>query len=117
VRIGVPDASAAVADAAAAGANLRRLDGKTVTVALDETTELPDIDVLLRALNGERVEGGPPQRMRAAPPTRGAAAERRSATRPAASRAAPSSCSSPSSTCTTASTRCCATSSAWRTAT
>ena len=57
VRITVPDAADAVAKAEAAGYNLRRLDGKTVTVALDETTELYDVDALLRALNGGKDAG------------------------------------------------------------
>ena len=57
MRITVPDAGAAVAQAAAAGYNLRRLDGQTVTVALDETTELYDVDALLRALNGGKDAG------------------------------------------------------------
>lgn len=57
VRITVPDAGAAVAAAAAGGANLRRLDDRTVTVALDETTELADVDELLRLLNGGKDPG------------------------------------------------------------
>ena len=52
-----PDAAGAVAQAAAAGYNLRPLDDKTVTVALDETTELYDVDALLRALNGGKDAG------------------------------------------------------------
>ena len=46
-----------VAAAAAGGVNLRRLDGQTVTVALDETTELGDVDALLRLLNGGKEPG------------------------------------------------------------
>lgn len=57
VRITVPDAGAAVEAAAAGGANLRRLDDRTVTVALDETTELADVDELLRLLNGGKAPG------------------------------------------------------------
>ncbi|KAK9846586.1 hypothetical protein WJX81_007159 [Elliptochloris bilobata] len=57
VRIMVPDAAAAVAAAAAGGANLRLLDSKTVTVAMDETTELADVDELLRLLNGGKDPG------------------------------------------------------------
>ena len=57
VRITVPDAADAVAKAEAAGYNLRRLDDKTVSVALDETTELYDVDALLRALNGGKDAG------------------------------------------------------------
>jgi hypothetical protein len=88
VRIGVPDAGAAVADAAAAGANLRRLDGQTVTVALDETTELPDVDALLRALNGGKDPGFTAESLAGEVRARGARAGRPGARRRAGWRSA-----------------------------
>ena len=57
VRIAVGDAGKVVADAAAKGVNLRQLDGSTITVALDETTRLEDIDELLAILNGGSAPG------------------------------------------------------------
>lgn len=52
VRIEVGDAAAVVSRAAAEGVNLRQLDGSTVTISLDETTRLEDVDQLLRILAG-----------------------------------------------------------------
>ena len=57
IRIAVGDAAKVVADAAAKGVNLRQLDGSTITVALDETTRLEDIDELLAILNGGSAPG------------------------------------------------------------
>lgn len=57
VRISVGDAGKVVADAAAKGVNLRQLDASTITVALDETTRLEDVDELLAILNGGSAPG------------------------------------------------------------
>ncbi len=57
VRIDVGDARAVVAAAAARGANLRQLDASTVTISVDETTSLADIDVLLEVLAGGKAPG------------------------------------------------------------
>lgn len=57
VRIEVGDARAVVAAAAARGANLRQLDASTVTVSVDETTTLADIDELLEVLAGGKAPG------------------------------------------------------------
>lgn len=52
VCIGVGDAAAVVARGAAAGINLRQLDAAHVTVSVDETTTLEDLDALLDVLRG-----------------------------------------------------------------
>ncbi len=52
MRIDVGDAAAVLATAVSRGVNLRQLDASTVTVALDETTRLEDVDELLAILNG-----------------------------------------------------------------
>ena len=52
VRIDVGDAAAVLKTAVSRGVNLRQLDASTVTVALDETTRLEDVDELLAILNG-----------------------------------------------------------------
>jgi glycine dehydrogenase len=52
VRIEVGDARKVVAAAAAEGVNLRQLGDGAVTVSMDETTTLADVDQLLRILNG-----------------------------------------------------------------
>ena len=57
VRISVGDAAGVVRAAAAAGVNLRQLDAGTVTVSLDETTTLADVDQLLGLLNGGKAPG------------------------------------------------------------
>lgn len=57
VRIEVGDAAKVVAAAAAEGVNLRQLDASTITVALDETTQLQDVDQLLAILNGGSAPG------------------------------------------------------------
>ena len=57
VRIDVGDAAKVVAAGVAEGVNLRQLDASTVTVALDETTRLEDVDQLLRILNGGSAPG------------------------------------------------------------
>lgn len=57
VRIEVGDAAKVVAAGAAKGVNLRQLDASTITVALDETTRLEDVDQLLRILNGGSAPG------------------------------------------------------------
>jgi hypothetical protein len=57
VRISVGDAAKVVAAAAAEGVNLRKLDDGTITVSLDETTKLADVDQLLRILNGGSAPG------------------------------------------------------------
>ncbi|EIE25206.1 glycine dehydrogenase [Coccomyxa subellipsoidea C-169] len=57
VRIEVGDAAKFVAAAVVEGVNLRQLDASTITVALDETTRLEDVDQLLRILNGGSAPG------------------------------------------------------------
>ncbi|CAL5222662.1 g5059 [Coccomyxa viridis] len=52
VRIDVGDADKIVQAAVAEGCNLRKLDGSTITVSLDETTRVEDIDQLFKILNG-----------------------------------------------------------------
>ena len=51
VAITVPDADKVVAAALKLGANVRRIDAKTVGASMDETTKLGDLDLLLAALN------------------------------------------------------------------
>lgn len=57
VSIKVGDATKVVKDGHAAGINLRQLDASTVSVALDETTTLADVDDLFRILAGGRDPG------------------------------------------------------------
>ena len=52
MRIDVGDADKIVQAALAEGCNLRKLDGSTITVSLDETTRVEDIDQLFKILNG-----------------------------------------------------------------
>ena len=52
VRINVGDADKVVQAAVAEGCNLRKLDGSTITVSLDETTRIEDINQLFKILNG-----------------------------------------------------------------
>jgi glycine dehydrogenase len=52
VSVAVPDADKAVADALKLGANIRKLDSKTVSVSFDEVSSVADVDLLLKALNG-----------------------------------------------------------------
>ena len=52
--IQVGDAKKLVAEAAKAGANLRLLDDSSVTISLDEVTEIADVDALFAVLNGGR---------------------------------------------------------------
>ncbi|KFM25702.1 Glycine dehydrogenase [decarboxylating], mitochondrial [Auxenochlorella protothecoides] len=52
VRITIPDADALVRAGHEVCINLRKLDGATVTVALDETCGLAQVDALLALLNG-----------------------------------------------------------------
>lgn len=52
VRINVGDADKIVQAAVQEGCNLRKLDSSTITVSLDETTRIEDIDQLLKILNG-----------------------------------------------------------------
>ena len=57
VRVTVGDAAAVVAAGAAQGINLRPLDATTVTISVDETTTLADVDHLLAVLNGGKTPG------------------------------------------------------------
>ena len=57
VRINVGDASKVVKAAAAQGVNLRQLDAACITVSIDETTSLADVDQLLAILNGGKPAG------------------------------------------------------------
>jgi hypothetical protein len=57
VRINVGDAAKVVKAAAAQGVNLRQLDAACITVAIDETTTLADVDQLLAILNGGKAAG------------------------------------------------------------
>lgn len=52
VTIGVKNAEAVAAAAVTAGYNLRLMDSGRISVALDETTMIADIDALLTVLNG-----------------------------------------------------------------
>ena len=51
VRVEVGDAASVIQAAVQEGVNLRQLDSKTVTIAIDETTRLQDIDQLFKVLN------------------------------------------------------------------
>jgi glycine dehydrogenase len=57
VRITVGDSAAVVKLAASKGVNLRQLDSSTITVSVDETTTLADLDQLLAILNGGKAAG------------------------------------------------------------
>jgi Glycine cleavage system P-protein len=57
VAINVGNAAAVAATAVDHGVNLRVLDASTVTVSLDETTTLADVDLLLTILNGGAAPG------------------------------------------------------------
>ena len=52
VRINVGDADKVISAAVAEGCNLRKLDGSTVCISVDETTRTDDIDQLFKNLNG-----------------------------------------------------------------
>ena len=52
VRIDVGDADKVISAAEAEGCNLRKLSPSTVTISLDETTRVADIDQLFKILNG-----------------------------------------------------------------
>ena len=51
VKLSVKDARSLCNKAVEAGVNLRELDASTVTISLDETTSLQDVDQLLYVLN------------------------------------------------------------------
>lgn len=53
----VDGAEKLVKSAAEQGVNLRLLDSGSVTISLDETTTLPDVDQLLSVLNGGKAAG------------------------------------------------------------
>ena len=57
VTINVGNASKVVADALAAGINIRQMDGSSVSIAVDETTTLADIDALVGVLAGGKAAG------------------------------------------------------------
>jgi glycine dehydrogenase len=57
VRVEVGDAASVMQAAIQEGVNLRQLDSKTVTVAIDETTRLEDIDQLFKVLNKGKSAG------------------------------------------------------------
>ena len=52
VRIDVGDADKMMQQGLEAGVNLRKLDGSSVSIALDETTMIEDVDTLFSVLNG-----------------------------------------------------------------
>jgi glycine dehydrogenase len=52
LRVVVPSADRALADALAAGYNLRRIDDRTVSMTFDETTTLEDVTTVVGALGG-----------------------------------------------------------------
>lgn len=52
VRIDVGDAEKVVQQGLQAGVNLRKLDSSCVSIALDETTMIEDVDTLFSVLNG-----------------------------------------------------------------
>lgn len=52
VKINVGDADKVLQQALKQDMNLRKLDSSTVTIALDETTKIADVDTLLSVLNG-----------------------------------------------------------------
>ncbi|KAK9819612.1 hypothetical protein WJX72_000294 [[Myrmecia] bisecta] len=57
VRINVGDAAKVCAEAVKHGINLRQLDASCITVALDETTTLGDVDALFAVLNKGKQAG------------------------------------------------------------
>jgi glycine dehydrogenase len=57
LRLSLPSADQAVADALAAGYNIRRVDDTTVSVTFDETTSLDDVTAIVPALGGRAVDG------------------------------------------------------------
>lgn len=57
VAIKVADADKVLATALQHKVNLRKLDATTVTVSMDETTKLADVDLLLTVLNGGKAPG------------------------------------------------------------
>lgn len=52
VKINVGDADKVMQQALKEDMNLRKLDDSTVTIALDETTKIADVDTLFSVLNG-----------------------------------------------------------------
>lgn len=52
MKINVGDADKVLQQALKADMNLRKLDDSTVTIALDETTKIADVDTLFSVLNG-----------------------------------------------------------------
>jgi glycine dehydrogenase len=56
LRVRVTSAEDAVADALAAGYNIRRVDGTTVSITFDETSGLDDAEAIVRALGGGIVD-------------------------------------------------------------
>ena len=52
VRVDVGDSEKVMQAALKASVNLRQIDGSTVSIALDETTMLEDVDTLFSVLNG-----------------------------------------------------------------
>jgi glycine dehydrogenase len=57
IRIDADNAEQLVKSAAEAGMNLRLLDAGAITISLDETTTLADVDALLAVLNGGKAAG------------------------------------------------------------
>lgn len=52
VRVDVGDADKVMQEGLKAGVNLRKLDSSSVSIALDETTMIEDVDTLFSVLNG-----------------------------------------------------------------
>ena len=52
VRLEVGNADQVLQQALKAGVNLRKLDSSSVSIALDETTMIEDVDTLFSILNG-----------------------------------------------------------------
>ena len=52
VRVSVDDADKVLQQALEAGVNLRKLDSCSISIALDETTTINDVDELFSILNG-----------------------------------------------------------------
>lgn len=57
VKVSTGDAAKVFDAAAAAGVNLRLLDQNTLTISLDETTTMSDVDQLFSILNGGKAPG------------------------------------------------------------
>ncbi|KAL4527675.1 hypothetical protein Ndes2526B_g08646 [Nannochloris sp. 'desiccata'] len=57
VSITVADAGKVVKDALDAGMNLRQIDAKTISIAMDETTSVADLDALFKVLAGNKDPG------------------------------------------------------------